>query len=107
MSGYFGPPWPSVVCETGPVLPTPVGHIDPLCNEPIQEGEAGSWFADGQPFHRECSLRSVIGGIEHLTAGSHPIGSCYRGSPLSYRESALLAWKWVADNGFPDVGGIS
>lgn len=105
MSGFFGAQWPSAVCEQGPQTRTPVGMIDPLCQEPILPGDQGGWFADGQPFHRECSLRAVIGGYEHLTAGPHVLGECYRGSKLSYRQSALMAWRWVQQHGFPEVGG--
>ena len=54
-----------------------------------------------EAMHRECALRNVIGGIEHLTAGPHAPGTCYDDSELTYRESAQQAWDWVQKNGIP------
>lgn len=75
--------------------------ICPLCDEPVLDGEALSRAkANGLPTHYECALRSVTGGIEHLTAPKgHAIGSCYDGSTLTYRESARAASAWVAKHG--------
>jgi hypothetical protein len=98
---FFGEPWPSGVCDDGVQVATPVGSVCLLCSDPIEAGDQGSFFADGSPEHRECSLRSVIGGIEHLTAGPHAVGTCYDGSTLSYRESAIQAWQWVQEHGMP------
>ncbi len=69
-----------------------------LCEEPIVEGEA---LADTNlPAHKECMLRSITGGIEHLTAPpDHPVGSCYRDSTLTYRESSIAAAEWVEQHG--------
>lgn len=56
--------------------------------------EAGQQMA-----HRECLLRSVMGGIGHLADHAHwcltmhdPDGG------YTYRESALLVDQWVADH---------
>ena len=41
--------------------------------------------------------------IEHLTAPpGHPVGSCYEGSTLTYRQSAVAAWAWL--QGHKEVG---
>lgn len=99
---YFGEPWPSGICDEGRQVPTPVGFECVLCDEAIQEGDRGSFLgtpAGYRPVHRECSLRSVRGGIEHLTAGPHKVGTCYIGSTLTYRQSALQAWEWHRANG--------
>lgn len=107
MSDWFGEPWPSGVCEDGEQKPTPTGVECLLCDEKIVEGDRGvfrfaidedGWRVDAA-IHRECDLRSVTGGIEHLTAGPHAVGSCYEGSTLSYRQSALQAWEWVMSHG--------
>jgi hypothetical protein len=66
-----------------------------LCSEPIVEGDLWERYATGQPHHWECGLRAVMGGIEHLTAGPHAVGTCYEGSTLTYRESAKLAALWL------------
>jgi hypothetical protein len=102
VSDFFGEPWPSGICDEGTQVPMPYGYSCLLCDDPIVEGDRGSFMFEGgeagwrkRPVHRECSLRSVMGGIEHLTAPpGHPVGSCYEGSTLSYRESALAAWEW-------------
>lgn len=83
----------------------------PLCEEPILPDEhLYDGTVNGLPTHSECMLRSVVGGIEHLTApAGHALGSCYDGSNLSYRESSEQAAAWVAEHGieaaFPPRGG--
>lgn len=106
---FFGEPWPSGVCDDGVQAETPVGEPCLLCSEPIAQGDQGNWmgsvnFGSGssmEPVHRECSLRSVLGGIEHLTAGPHAVGTCYLGSQLTHRQSSLLAWEWFQQRGHP------
>jgi tetrahydromethanopterin S-methyltransferase subunit E len=66
-----------------------------LCGEEIQ---AHHVQAGTRPLmaHRECSLRSVLGGIGHLMDHAHFCGKM--GDPdagLSYRHSALLVDTWV------------
>lgn len=98
---YFGEPWPAGLFDDPDVQQVPTPSADcVLCEEPVVEGDQGTLFTTGEPAHRECSLRSVVGGIEHLTAEpGHALGSCYEGSTLTYRESALQAWKWVQEHG--------
>ena len=75
------------------------------CGEEIVAGDRGEFIGNAEvfgmqsPVHRECALRQVVGGIEHLTAGPHEVGTCYEGSTLSYRDSSLAAWDWVQRNG--------
>lgn len=103
---FFGEPWASAVCDYGEQVPTPVGEDCLLCDEPIVASDRGLMMTGERggrwsllPIHRECELRSVIGGIEHLTAGPHAVGSCYEGATLTYRQSALQAWDWVQQHG--------
>jgi hypothetical protein len=61
-----------------------------LCDEPLSP-------RDDEGAHRECSLRSVIGGIGHLIA--HDYWCTERHDPdagLTYRHSALLVDAFVA-----------
>src|SRR4051812_1663940 len=94
---YFGKPWPSGVCDYGIQVPTPVGTDCILCQTPILEGEQGSFMGSENgrvPAHKECSLRSVAGGIGHFR--DHHYWCRQMGDPdggLSYRESALQVWK--------------
>jgi hypothetical protein len=58
------------------------------------------------PVHRECMLRTVMGGIGHLT--DHAFWCNGQGDPdmgLSFRESALAVDQWVHDQakGSPDA----
>jgi hypothetical protein len=62
------------------------------------EPTAGAFNPRGQ--HPECALRSVLGGIGHLTDHEHWCNGV--GDPdmgLSYRESALRVAAWVAEHG--------
>lgn len=101
---YWGAPWPSGICDGGTQVATPIGIACALCAEPIAADDQGSFIGTmtgPAPVHRECSLRSALGGIEHLTAGPHVVGTCYEGSTLTYRQSALAAWDWIQTHGFP------
>lgn len=102
---FFGDPW--FPLEEGDTFsPTPVGSKCLFCGMALVAGDQGRLtpaYAAGQwtvePQHRECALRNVVGGIEHLRAGPHPAGACYIGSTLTYRESALQAWDWMQRKG--------
>lgn len=110
---YFGEPWPSGVCDYGTQVETPIGDPCELCGEAVgpfdqgnfigsMRGEEGEWVPIFAPVHRECSLRGVLGGIGHLR--NHGVWCSERHDPdggLTYRQSALLVWDWVADHGFP------
>jgi hypothetical protein len=110
---FFGSPWPSGICDEGRQVETPVGEPCEMCGEAIQvfdrgsfigamRGEEGNWVPILAPVHRECSLRSVMGGIGHLQ--NHLTWCLERHDPdagFSYRQSALMVWDWIADHGFP------
>lgn len=116
--GWFGEPWPSGICyktdENGADVipyewdwdmnvPTPVGTKCWWCQEAIQEGDRGqlmpSMQADGTvevgAQHRECGLRSVMGGLAHQEKRCR----CYGGSDedsdlggMTLREEAIAVW---------------
>ena len=65
-----------------------------LCEEEILPGQLRG--PTNLPTHRECGLRSVLGGIGHLVDHQH--WCIERRDPdggLSYRESALMCATWV------------
>jgi hypothetical protein len=101
MESYFGEPWPSGVCDNGIQVPTPVGVNCILCQTPVQEGDQGSFMHGSDeegviPAHKECSLRSVLGGMGHHE--DHQLWCMERGDPdggRTYRQSALEVWKVV------------
>ena len=106
---YFGEPWPSGICDDGTQVGTPVGIPCALCEEPIAEGDQGSFMGTArleQPFgaygpvHRECSLRGVLGGIGHHLNHTYWCGE--RHDPdggFTYRESSLQVWQLVVELG--------
>lgn len=110
---FFGEPWPSGICDEGRQVETPIGEPCEMCSEAIQvfdrgsfvgalRGEEGKFVPLLAPVHRECSLRSVMGGIGHLQ--NHQVWCLERHDPdagLGYRTSALMVWNWIADHGFP------
>jgi hypothetical protein len=85
---------------------TPVGQVCGDCKEEIVLGDWGQMIphlTDGgtiiRAMHGECLARGVFGGIEHLTAPpGHPVGSCYEGSTLTRRQSAIAAYAWLREH---------
>jgi hypothetical protein len=65
-----------------------------LCSEPIEHDDELAPIIN-MVVHRECSLRSVLGGIGHLIDHAH---FCHGKGPdagLDYRTSALMVDVWV------------
>lgn len=107
---YFGEPWPSGVCDFGEQVPTPIGRRCAWCDEAVVDGDRGTFvWARGEdetvrrPMHRECSLRTVMGSIGHLTGTC----SCFKTGEevfedppgLSRREAAQEVWDFVTSRG--------
>ena len=71
-----------------------------FCNEEVDDSDTAA-FPVGTPegpreAHRQCLLRSSIGGIGHLLAHKYWCGEM--GDPdagLTYRQSALMVQRWV------------
>jgi hypothetical protein len=98
---------------------TPVGKTCADCEEPIASGDWGHILTGVpsrldrllrriplEPIHGECFIREVVGGIEHLTApAGHARGSCYEGSTLTRRQSALAAFAWLRATGDGRIHG--
>jgi hypothetical protein len=67
-----------------------------FCNEP-EEGDQANIINNYA--HRECALRSAVGGIGHLLDHAH---FCHDKGPdagLDYRTSALLVDVWIHRKG--------
>lgn len=106
---YFGENWRVPMLDRAEQVPTPVGEKCLYCLEEIKEGDRGCMRVhvdiDRQthvsPAHRECELRAVVGGVNHLK------GTCKCGggpdnpdpSGVSRREAAQLTWDWVQEHG--------
>lgn len=100
---WFGPRWDSQICDDLEEVPVPVGAVDHLCGELIDEGdngvmmtgltEAGGW--QDMPVHKECFLRSVVGGVAHLQGRCRCHGGdAHDDDTMTYRESALAVWEF-------------
>jgi hypothetical protein len=67
-----------------------------LCNEPILSLEDRADVMN-MDYHRECSLRNVLGGIGHLLDHSHFCrGELGPDAGLDYRTSSLMVDIWMA-----------
>ncbi len=101
---YFGPePWGIAVRRPELMGPTPVGARCCACEELVTEGDSGlhctrhhfSGAVDRVPWHRECFLANIMGGLAHQLRKC----SCFGGTlhdndvvpGMSVREAARLA----------------
>lgn len=110
---FFGEAWPSGICDEGFQVETPVGEQCELCGEVVVPGDQGSFIGtmtgeEGNlmvrlaPVHRECSLRSALGGIGHIQDHAYWCGQMRDpDGGRGFRTSALMVWDWVAERGFP------
>ena len=102
MMDYFGKPWPSDICDTGQQRPTPVGQECAHCAVPIEEEDRGTFMpcitregAQLLPWHRECSMRSVVGSVAHLEGRCSCCGGVNEPGPQTPQElrtEALEVW---------------
>lgn len=109
---WWGEPWPSAdtpasVCDDPATrVPVPVGSACILCQEPIGEGDRGTFTmavlavddVTRQPVHIECQTRAVVGGIAHLQEKCIcKGGGCDPDGGLTYRQSARVVWDWLEE----------
>jgi hypothetical protein len=65
------------------------------CQESFKPDDNGAIMPNGFAQHRECSLRGVLGGIGHIVDHARYChGELGTDAGLSYRQSALLVWRW-------------
>jgi len=92
--------------EEGPHVPTPVGEACGWCDEAIVSGDDGMMIPTlGEralypgrvevPYHYECQLRSIIGGLNHLKGRCTCCGGDQPPDPpnMTRREAAAAAVK--------------
>lgn len=107
--GWFGEPWPSYVCfdEAGRLVeemrkPFPAGELCLYCNEVFDQaaGDSGQAFpchtTEGstiQHAHKECALRSVVGGLAHLEGRCRCHGGTGETPGMTLRQEALEVWR--------------
>lgn len=100
MMTWFGTSWGARICDPLFRVDPPIGKSCLWCEEPIVAGESGVLIphvADGtvtdQPWHLECFLRSILGGINHQRGRCTCCGGDQPPDPpgLTKREAARLA----------------
>lgn len=107
MTAYFGEPWDVPALQGAVKVTTPAGMTCLLCQEPIADGDQGFMRANlyvllPVPIHRECELRSILGGVNHLEGNCSccPGGTRDPDPPgLTYREAARLVLEWSIEHG--------
>lgn len=76
-----------------------------LCGEAMGDGEPS--VVQNTDIHRECALRSALGGIGHLLDHAHFChGELGPDAGLDYRTSALLVDVWVARRSVEEAAGV-
>lgn len=97
---YFGEPWDSPMLDA-PTEQIPL-PIEPCiqCYEAFEDGDQGYLYPNGAPVHRECALRAILGGINHLKGTCSCQGGPDAPDPpgVSRRKAAQLAWDWVQEH---------
>lgn len=71
---WFGRKYNAPAYRDSPQVPAPAGELCTNCLESILEGDDGWLDAAGNPFHRACWYREVIGSLAHVQRRC----SCYR-----------------------------
>jgi len=104
---YFGERWDAAIFDDGDVrqVPTPVGEPCLYCREEIAEADRGfiqtafkSLAPEQLPIHRECQLRMILGGLDHVEGRCEYIGHCnelQKAAGRTDREDALAVWDWA------------
>jgi hypothetical protein len=87
--------WDAPITDNDEPIATPVGNVCAWCQEAVKPGDNGRITPMGFTEHRECSLRTVIGGIGHLVDHARYChGELGTDAGRSRRESSLLAWEF-------------
>ena len=90
--------WDAPVTDDAVWIDVPTELSCMCCQLPFEEGDNGAIMPNGYAQHRECSLRSVLGGIgHHIDHGRYCHGELGPDAGLSYRQSALLVWRMLID----------
>ena len=100
--GPFAP-----ICDDVPQAPIPVGAACEGCGEPIAEADAGflipligATTIVEKPWHEECQLRAIVGGVNHQRGDCTCCGGTQPPDPpaMSRREAAFAAVIWFGQH---------
>ena len=113
--GWFGEPWNACLTDEGEVdeamrIPVPTDKTCAWCDEPFKDTDSGK----AMPLmgtevpeilyqHRECLMRTVVGGLDHLAGRcschgtSDTLGSLSEG--MSVHEEAIAVDEYITRYG--------
>ena len=96
MSGlFFGERWDAPAFDDAIQRERPLGSLCGLCEEPIEEGDSGTWqvfgigdalHAEVRPEHIECWIRAGLGSPAHLRGECSCAGHEDEADDRSWRE---------------------
>ena len=90
--------WDAPVTDGAEWIDVPLGDHCMYCRDRFEAGDNGAIFPTGYAAHRECQLRSVMGGIGHLVDHERYCRSeLGPDAGLSYRASAVLVWRHLVE----------
>jgi hypothetical protein len=86
--------WDAPITDGAEWIDVPTELWCMYCRERFEPGDNGAVMPNGFAQHRECSLRSVYGGIGHLVDHERYCRSeLGPDAGLTYRLSSLLVWR--------------
>jgi hypothetical protein len=95
---FFGEKWDAPTTDDAEWIPTPTHATCMSCLAHFEEGDQGLVYVTGFHQHKECGLRSVMGGIGHLVDHAYYChGELGTDAGLPYRVSAQLVWEWFVN----------
>jgi hypothetical protein len=87
--------WDSPFTDGATPIDVPTHLSCMYCHEPFVDGDDGAVQTNGWAQHKECALRSVMGGIgHHVNHERYCHGELGPDAGLRYRVSAILVWDW-------------
>lgn len=104
MNAFFGKRWDAPAFDDAEEIEVPLGAVDQLCGELIDEGDSGTVMLGLGPVHIECWLRMGLGSPAHVLG----VCSCTgREEPMdarSWRQQGrevmrIVRRDWIGDPG--------
>lgn len=92
-SGWFGKSWDALICTNEDHVHTPIGKSCKRCGEVFVDGDQGITNSQCYSWHKECYLRGILGGANHIRGTCSCCGGTDDPDPsnVSKREAARLA----------------
>lgn len=90
--------WDAPVTDGAERIEVPLDRVCMSCERAFLAGDNGAVMPSGYAQHRECVLRSALGGIgHHVDHARYCRGELGSDAGLSPRQSALLVWRHLIE----------